>query len=290
MRVLDLSQGPAGAYAALLLGELGADVIKVEPPGGDPARTNGYTGSYEASFDFLNRGKRSVTLDTATRSGRAGLRSLAETADAAIEDGGTEPLPQRRLSYRTLKRANPAVVLTILSPFGADGQWALGQYGNADPGNDGPHPFGVCADCPRAGLGRVDGCLIARNGPTHSALRAALLRRIESRRNGRGTQSFCRYRKARLEHGGSLAVSRTLPRKRRCFLSVTSKRANFTRQLWRWSQNIVLHFFITPAAQMTSCAAQSNHCLRLTIKSEITSRLLRLKWQPDCSPTTRFHR
>src|SRR5579859_7813416 len=79
MRVLDLSIWRPGPYATQLLAEIGADVVKVEPPGGDPMR------SYPALFDSLNANKRSIVLDLKDASGQRRVRGLASEADVLIE-------------------------------------------------------------------------------------------------------------------------------------------------------------------------------------------------------------
>src|SRR5579885_2268332 len=89
--VLDLTQHIAGPYATKLLADFGADVIKVERPGGDPARRLGpFLGDDEhpeksGLFFFLNTNKRSAVLDLKEPAGRAALRRLAERADLVVE-------------------------------------------------------------------------------------------------------------------------------------------------------------------------------------------------------------
>jgi formyl-CoA transferase len=122
MRILDLSQGRAGPFAAMLLAELGADVIKVEPPGtGDPLRSRREEVPEDFGFDYLNRRKRGVTLDLRSRQGRDLALRLVATADAVIESFPPGTLGRLRLSHRALRRANPAIVLTSITPFGQRG-------------------------------------------------------------------------------------------------------------------------------------------------------------------------
>lgn len=121
MRVVDLTHYVAGPFATLLLAELGADVIKIERPGGDPWRARSADAPEDASFDFLNRRKRSVTLDLAGRRDRAALLDLVAGADAVVENFRPGVLTKLRLSYRTLRRANPRIVLTSISNFGQTG-------------------------------------------------------------------------------------------------------------------------------------------------------------------------
>ena len=122
IRIIDLTHYVAGPFATLLLAELGADVIKVErPDGGDPWRRLAPREEPGAGFDFLNRRKRSVTLDLKSKQGRAAVLDLVAGADAAIENFRPGVLERLRLSFRTLRRANPAIVLTSISNFGRRG-------------------------------------------------------------------------------------------------------------------------------------------------------------------------
>jgi len=122
LRVIDLTQQVAGPFATLLLAELGADVIKVEPPHeGDPWRTRSQGEPDQGSFDYLNRRKRSLSLDLASKQGHALLLRLVADADAVVESFSPGTLGRLRLSYRTLKRANPNLILTSISNFGQSG-------------------------------------------------------------------------------------------------------------------------------------------------------------------------
>ena len=128
--VLDLSRSIAGAYAAKLLGDLGADVVKVEPPGGDPAR---HAGPFppgdpdpEASAPFLyfNTSKRSVTLDIADEADRGRLAELVGRYDVVVADGPEGDLARAGIGLADLRSWNPDVVLTTISGFGSDGPHA----------------------------------------------------------------------------------------------------------------------------------------------------------------------
>jgi CoA:oxalate CoA-transferase len=121
IRVVDLTHYVAGPFATLLLAELGADVIKVERPGGDPWRALSRQEDGGAGFDYLNRRKRSVVIDLKSKAGRADLLRLVEQADAIVENFRPGVLERLRLSFRTLRRANPAIVLTSISNFGRSG-------------------------------------------------------------------------------------------------------------------------------------------------------------------------
>ncbi len=121
IRIVDLTHYVAGPFATMLLAELGADVIKVEPPGGDPWRRLSAGEEPGLGFDFLNRRKRSVTLDLKTKEGRAKLIGLVRGADAVIESFRPGVMERLGLSYRTLRRANRNIVLTSISNFGQEG-------------------------------------------------------------------------------------------------------------------------------------------------------------------------
>src|SRR6187397_2119589 len=87
LRVLDVTQVMAGPFCAMQLCYMGADVIKVEPPGGDSTRRmSGASGTDSPSFNAVNRGKRGIVLDLKTPAGRQALRRLAVRADILIEN------------------------------------------------------------------------------------------------------------------------------------------------------------------------------------------------------------
>jgi len=124
LKVLDCGTRGAASYAGKLLADLGADVIKVEPPnGGDPDRGLGpfLRGEPHAdksgTFLYLNTNKRGVTLDIGSEKGRAVLAKLAAKADALIQDS----LPRDALTYEAIKAANPDIVMTSITPFGMTG-------------------------------------------------------------------------------------------------------------------------------------------------------------------------
>ena len=130
IRVLDLTQGVAGPYATKLLSDYGADVIKVErPDGGDPARRLGpFPGDRphpDASGMFLelNSGKRSVTLNLATATGRRILQRLAVSADLVIESFRPGTLERLGLDAARLEAIRPGAALVRLSNFGQDGPY-----------------------------------------------------------------------------------------------------------------------------------------------------------------------
>jgi crotonobetainyl-CoA:carnitine CoA-transferase CaiB-like acyl-CoA transferase len=128
VRVLDISQVMAGPYACMLLGDLGADVIKIEPPAtGDQTRGSmGFKMKGADSLGFLNmnRNKRSVTLDLKTEAGKEVLKTLAAEADILVENYRPGALRRLGLGYDVLKDINPRLVYTSISGFGQTGPWA----------------------------------------------------------------------------------------------------------------------------------------------------------------------
>ena len=127
--VIDLTQLAAGPFATRLLADYGADVVKIEPPGGDPARLlppfhHDEPGLERSGlFLFLNTNKRSVVLDLETEAGRAQPLDLAASADAVVESFLPGTMERLGLGYEALSAVNPRVVLTSLSNFGQDGPY-----------------------------------------------------------------------------------------------------------------------------------------------------------------------
>jgi len=128
MRVLDISQVMAGPYACMLLADLGADVIKIEPPeGGDQTRgAMGFKLKGNDSMGFLNmnRNKRSVTLDLKTDEGRAALHALVLEADVLVENYRPGVMKRLGADFDTLSALNPALVYVSISGFGQSGPWS----------------------------------------------------------------------------------------------------------------------------------------------------------------------
>lgn len=178
VRILELAAGTAGQYLGQLLADQGADVLKVEPPGGDPARGR-------PEFHVWNRGKRSATADVSTKAGLDFVRRLAAVADVLIADfrpGEAEPLG---LEYGFLARESPHLVYAWLPPHGREGPLAglppddalaeaLGGICAGQPSENGDPVFGTL---PLAAYGTA---LLAASG-----VAAALLAR---ERDGAGQQ------------------------------------------------------------------------------------------------------
>jgi crotonobetainyl-CoA:carnitine CoA-transferase CaiB-like acyl-CoA transferase len=122
-RVVELAEGVAGPYCAMELGDAGADVIKIEPSGGDSARGWGPPQEGGTSSDFLrlNRNKRSIALDLDSPDGVDLARRLLSWADVAIVD--VNRLPSPLLRYEAAGEANPQLVYCAISGFGERGPW-----------------------------------------------------------------------------------------------------------------------------------------------------------------------
>lgn len=124
VRVLDLSRVLAGPLCTMVLGDLGADVIKVERPGaGDDTRQWGppWAGDESAYFLAVNRNKRSVAADLKSAEGQALVRRLARGADVVVENFAPGMLAGWGLDYEALSRDNPRLVFCAISGYGSDG-------------------------------------------------------------------------------------------------------------------------------------------------------------------------
>jgi CoA:oxalate CoA-transferase len=122
IRVLDLSRVLAGPYAGRMLTDLGAEVVKVEPPGGDISRIWGMNRAGITSYYLAqNIGKRSVCVDLGKPGGPEFVRSLAERADVIIENFRPGVLSQFGLDYAALSERNPRAIMLSISGFGQAG-------------------------------------------------------------------------------------------------------------------------------------------------------------------------
>lgn len=122
-RVLDLSQNLAGPYATQILADFGAEVIKVEPPGGDPARGWGppFMGGESPLFLSGNRGKRSAVLDLRTEHGREALRRLVRRSDIFVQAFRAGVMDRLGFGYDAVRALRPDVVYVSVTAFGDDG-------------------------------------------------------------------------------------------------------------------------------------------------------------------------
>ena len=132
IRIIEFSQIVAGPVSGVLLSDLGADVIKVEPPWGEPARTGlaRLSESESRVFISLNRGKRSVCLDLTSGEGRSVVHKLISQADVVTVNNRADVLVNLGIDYETLKGVKPDIIYAEITAFGREGPFA------SDPGYD----------------------------------------------------------------------------------------------------------------------------------------------------------
>ena len=133
IRVLEVGHILAGPYAGMLLADLGADVIKIEPVGGDLSRQVGYDfiDEHNVYFASINRNKRSVFIDLTSEQGRAELGRLAATAHALVVNMRPSAIRKLGLDYESLRHSNPQIVCVAVTGFGLDGpgaEWPAFDY------------------------------------------------------------------------------------------------------------------------------------------------------------------
>ena len=129
VKVLDVSQVMAGPYSCMLLADMGADVIKVEPPGsGDQTRgAMGFKMKGPDSMGFLNmnRNKRSIAINLKSEAGKAILFKLVKEADILVENYRPGVMKRLGVGYQVMSKINPALVYVSISGFGQSGPWAM---------------------------------------------------------------------------------------------------------------------------------------------------------------------
>lgn len=161
--VLDCTHVIAGSYCSMLLADLGADVIKIEPLRGDITR--GRPGADFKPFDFVNRNKRAIAVDVSDPEGADVVRSLALDADVFVENFRPGSLERFGLGYEQLAEASPALIYASISGFGQTGPYrdrggldlvAQAMSGimsfTGEPGSDRPVSAGVPVSDLNAGL------------------------------------------------------------------------------------------------------------------------------------------
>jgi crotonobetainyl-CoA:carnitine CoA-transferase CaiB-like acyl-CoA transferase len=116
IRVIDLTQGMAGSLSTMILADYGAEVIRLEPPGGDPMWDH-------PAYLLWNRGKKSVEVDWRIDAGRSQTRQLVQSADVFIESLRPGETSRLGLGYDDVKAANPALIYYSLSAFGQEGPY-----------------------------------------------------------------------------------------------------------------------------------------------------------------------
>ena len=125
MRVLDMTQYEAGTSCTQALAWLGADVVKVEPPSGDPGRAAVHLGGGDSPyFVTLNSNKRSVVIDLAKPEGRDLLLSMAPRYDVFVENYGPGRVEKLGIDYAAMRAAHPGIIYARLKGFGTWGPYS----------------------------------------------------------------------------------------------------------------------------------------------------------------------
>jgi crotonobetainyl-CoA:carnitine CoA-transferase CaiB-like acyl-CoA transferase len=180
LRVVDLSWGFAGAITSLVLADFGAEVLKLEPPGGDGLRS-------QPAHALWNRGKKSIVVDLRTEAGRAEARGLAEHSDVLIETFRPGVAVRLGLGYEELARVNPGLVHTSVTGFGTRGPHAhLKAYDGI-----------VLAKI--GGMGHVNG-MAPRGGPAFPAAPYASFSGAQAALHGTLAALYARERTGRGQH------------------------------------------------------------------------------------------
>ncbi|MGE3856685.1 MAG: CaiB/BaiF CoA transferase family protein [Dehalococcoidia bacterium] len=174
LKVVDFSQGVPGPLAGMQLGDLGADVIKVEPPEGDWMRqTPPFQGGEGAVYLQLNRNKRSIAVDLKTLEGLALAKRLVADADVVIEGYRPGVMARLGLDYETLSQDNPRLVYCSISGYGSTGPLAdipateldiqvqVGATRHVGPVGKEPVRFGYDLSSAAAGMAGLQGILAA---------------------------------------------------------------------------------------------------------------------------------
>ncbi len=126
IRILDLSHTLAGPYATMVLADLGAEVIKVEPPGGDETRSWApHVGGESAYFMSINRGKKSIVVNLKDPRGREIVYKLVQRCDVVIENYRLGVAEKLGVDYETLLKYNPRIVYCSIKGFGTKSPYAL---------------------------------------------------------------------------------------------------------------------------------------------------------------------
>jgi len=126
IRVVDMTSAMAGPFATMLLADLGAEVVKVEPPEGDQSRDWGppfYGEKYSSYFASINRGKKSVVVNLKSEGGRRVLYRLVERADVFLESFRPGTAAKLGVDYATLRGVNPRLIYCSISGFGQYGRY-----------------------------------------------------------------------------------------------------------------------------------------------------------------------
>ena len=177
IRVLDLTHALAGPYCTMLLGDLGADVIKLEPPSGDHSRQWGppFIGSESSYFLSVNRNKRSVVLDLKQPAARSAARALAMASDVVVESFKPGTAERLGLGPKELRARKPDLVYASISGYGQN-QPTLAGYDQIAQGTSGLMSVTGTAEGPPLKVGVPVGDITAGMFAAHAILAALVAR------------------------------------------------------------------------------------------------------------------
>ncbi len=183
IKIIDVTSVMAGPYCTMLLGDLGAEVIKIEPPTGDMMRRSPpFVAGESTYYIYANRNKRSMALNLKKKEGRRILLELVKDADVFVENYKPRTKVDLKIDYAALKEINPRLIYCSISAFGQTGPWsdrpgfdqiAQGMSGlmsiTGFPGAD-PTRAGVAIGDSAAGLFATIGILAALNERNQSGV------------------------------------------------------------------------------------------------------------------------
>jgi CoA:oxalate CoA-transferase len=153
IRILDFSHVYFGPYATMLLGDLGADIIKIEPPWGEYARIlPPFFGGISGVFHYLDRNKRGITLNLKDPRGKEIALALAEISDVVVENFSRGAMERLGLGYEDIRRVKPDIIYASLSGFGLTGPYAK-------------RPSFASIASAMSGWYRLTGDMVERDGP-----------------------------------------------------------------------------------------------------------------------------
>jgi len=184
IRVLDLTRVLAGPYCAMLLGDMGAEVIKIEEPdrGDDTRGWPPFANGESTYFMSVNRNKKSVTLNLKAPEGRELLKRLAKKSDVLLENFRTGTMEKLGLGYATLSKLNPKLVYCAMSGFGESGPEShRGGYDLIVQAESGVMDLTGFADGPPVKVGNSIADLVAGMSGAHGVTLALLVRQRTKR-------------------------------------------------------------------------------------------------------------
>ncbi|MGA8867323.1 MAG: CoA transferase [Candidatus Sulfotelmatobacter sp.] len=177
IRVLDFTHALAGPYCTMLLGDLGADVVKLEPPGGDQSRQWGppFIGRESSYFLSVNRNKRSAVLDLKRPADLASARALAAASDVVVENFKPGTMARLGLDAARLQQEKPSLIYASISGFGQN-QPTLAGYDQIAQGTSGMMSVNALPDSPPTKVGVPIGDISAGMFACHAILAALVAR------------------------------------------------------------------------------------------------------------------